>query len=52
MSTYCLCVFPSEDSSSVRTVHVCNSIHYTHWKLAVHILIETSTLMRRKLNVA
>ena len=36
----------------VRTIHACNSIHYTHWKLIVHILIETSTLISWKLNVA
>ena len=47
----CLCVFPPEDSL-VRTVHTCNSIHYTHRKLIMHILIEISTLMRQKLNVA
>ena len=40
--------FPPEDIGLVC------SIHYTHRKLIVHILIETtgSTLMRRKLNVA
>ena len=25
---------------SVRTLHACNSIHYTHRKLIVHILID------------
>ena len=48
----CLWVFPPEDSGLARTVHASNSIHYTHRKLIVHILIETSTLTRRKLNVA
>ena len=52
MSTYLwLRVFP-EGSSLVRTAHVCNSIYYTHRKLVVHILIETRTLMGRKLNIA
>ena len=29
-----------------------DSIHYTHQKLIVHILIETSTLISQKLNIA
>ena len=45
-----LCEFPPEGSDLVCTAYTCNSIHYTN--LIVHILIETSTSMRQKLNVA
>ena len=48
----CLCMFPPEGSSSVQTAYTCNRIYYTHWRLIMHISIETSTLMRQKLNVA
>ena len=47
-----LWVFPPEDSSLVRAAHACNSIHYTYRKLIDHILLETRTSMRQKLNIA
>lgn len=44
MSTYLSCMFLLKGSGLLCTAHVCNSIHYTHQKLVVHILNEDSTL--------
>ena len=51
MSTYLPWRVSLEGSGLLRTAYAFNSVHYTHWKLIVHILIETSASMRRKFNV-
>ena len=47
----CIRVFLLEGSGLLRIVYMCNSIHYTHRKLIMHILIELVPRMSKKLNV-